>query len=251
MPLSGLQVSSGICADEICRQAGRDRELRRQWSEQAAAFTEQLGDLKAQLDEHTAPPVTLIPVPANLRQQGSLTAERRNQFRRHLEGLFESLERDDVVTVDVPSPHIEKASTDGLPESVKARVGMGCRTCRGWCCNSGGNHAHLRAAAMFRRQEDHPELSREEIIETYLEHIPDKAYEGSCIFHTDQGCNLRPDWRSPTCNVFFCASLKHYMANSEQAGDDIAFVSVRRGEFLRLAIVRDDDYEELDLPLKA
>lgn len=120
------------------------------------------------------------------------------------------------------------------PEPVPAV----CSACHGACCYHGGQHAaFLDEDTIGAFAAQHPLLTAAAITAAYLQHAPDLHFEGSCVYHTDRGCNLPRTMRAPICNLYECRGLK--MARELDRGSHPAlFVVVRhdnvivRGEFV-------------------
>jgi len=84
--------------------------------------------------------------------------------------------------------------------------------CQGDCCLQGANtHAFLtRKTIDYVRWRD-PSLSRQDILDTYLSHLPEASTERSCVFHGPQGCTLDRTWRADICNSFQCTFRRTLM----------------------------------------
>lgn len=124
------------------------------------------------------------------------------------------------------------------PVDVPAPVPAVCSACHGACCYHGGQHAaFLDEDTIGVYAAEHPGLTAAEIAAAYLQHVPDLHFEGSCVYHTNRGCNLPRTMRAPICNLYECRGLK--MARERDHGSHPAlFVVVRhdnvivRGEFV-------------------
>ena len=133
------------------------------------------------------------------------------------------------------------------PEPVPAV----CASCQGACCYQGGHHAAFldeETIGSFAAQ--YPDLTADEITAAYLRHVPDLHFEGSCVFHTDRGCNLPRTMRASICNHYECRGLK--TARERGGGSHPAFfVVVRhdnviiRGEFVDDSGVRQPGCQRL------
>lgn len=60
-----------------------------------------------------------------------------------------------------------------------------------------------------------------EVTEMYVERVPDRGYENSCIFHGAKGCTLDRSTRSDVCNSYFCHGLHSFMSSVEEAGPTV------------------------------
>ncbi|MCB1886010.1 MAG: hypothetical protein KDH20_00260 [Rhodocyclaceae bacterium] len=112
---------------------------------------------------------------------------------------------------------------------LKADSDALCMTCRGGCCTTGGEHAHLSALSFRLQLDAEPDLSDEILCERYLSRVPAEALEGSCINQTRQGCTLPRELRSLTCNAYYCDELKRFhVARAEPAAGATALAVLRR-----------------------
>ena len=55
---------------------------------------------------------------------------------------------------------------------------------------------------------ERPRLSKDELIAAYIDAVPDVTFDGSCIFHAEQGCSLPNRLRSEICQTYLCDPLK-------------------------------------------
>jgi hypothetical protein len=132
----------------------------------------------------------------------------------------------------------KRAATARPPAEAPVPVPAVCSSCHGACCYHGGQHAaFLDEDTIGAYAAEHPGLTANEITAAYLQHVPDLHFAGSCVFHTNRGCNLPRSMRAPICNLYECRGLK--MARELGNGSHPAlFVVVRhdnvivRGEFV-------------------
>jgi hypothetical protein len=146
------------------------------------------------------------------RNDGSLvpaSPERVHRLREHLERLFISMRRAEPASMVRPGP-----------EGFAARVAnAACSLCRGWCCRNGKDDAFLDEATLARVPLG--QVSTAEVIEMYVERVPDAVYQDSCIFHGAKGCTLDRSMRSDVCNSYFCYGLHSFIASAEAAGPTV------------------------------
>ncbi len=107
-----------------------------------------------------------------------------------------------------------------------------CATCKGGCCFRGGNIAYLSALTMRTLMDANPELSEEDIVQSYLEKLSEKTLEGACINQTQTGCALPTEMRSDICNAFFCSSLSDFQEKAASNPAITAVVAVQRAQTL-------------------
>lgn len=118
---------------------------------------------------------------------------------------------------NVLAAHLHKVLADVLPPASKKRAPShtnptsnfsdACRACRGYCCRNGGDTAYLDEQAISLAWTRHPDLGRARLLSLYIEAIPHKAFENSCIFHAKDGCALPRTLRAPVCEAFLCDPL--------------------------------------------
>lgn len=152
----------------------------------------------------------LATIPYNHQETEKTTQERIDYLFEYLNKIAHSLESVDTETKLIspfdtsPHQHIEKY----LPKL--------CATCKGRCCQKGKNHhAFIQRSTLIRILEEDPEQTIETILEGYRAHIPEHAVSGSCIYHTDKGCNLDPKLRADICGEFFCLELNNFIDENQ------------------------------------
>jgi hypothetical protein len=159
-------------------------------------------------------------VPRNDRPLVQTPSERIRRLREHLGRLFLSMRRAE------PALMVQAG-----PNGFAARVAnTACSLCRGWCCFNGADDAFLDETTLAR--EPPGLMSTAEVIEMYVERVPDVGYQDSCIFHGAKGCTLDRSMRSDVCNSYFCNGLHSFFSSVEEAGPTI----VISGEFDRMRL---------------
>jgi hypothetical protein len=135
----------------------------------------------------------------------AVTPQRRDALTAHLESVAPMAEH----AADRPLPNDAPARPDDADRAAAA-----CAACGGYCCRNGRDSAYLDAAAIAGVQKKLPHLARDQLVATYVDAVPDKSFEGSCIFHTAHGCNLPRGMRSPVCLAYYCGPLKEWLAGT-------------------------------------
>jgi hypothetical protein len=148
-------------------------------------------------------------VPQNDRSVAPPSPERIRRLREHLERLLVSIRRDEPAS-------IVRASPTGFAARV---ANAACSLCQGWCCGNGADDAFLDAATLARVPPGL--LSAVEVIEMYVERVPDVVYQDSCIFHGTEGCTLDRSMRSDVCNAYFCGGLVAFLSAVEAAAPTV------------------------------
>ena len=154
-------------------------------------------------------PEKVIPVvvPANLRCMVNLPERRKRAFRDRLMQLLgqaAALRASSVNRTSGDGAQTPSATWPLMPETLLAR---GCSICRGRCCNAGQDHAYVDVATLESYMQRRPNLRPRHVLADYLSRLPNKAYEESCVYHTEKGCNLPHEMRSLTCRDFYCTEL--------------------------------------------
>jgi hypothetical protein len=114
--------------------------------------------------------------------------------------------------------HLEEVVTDVSFAAIQRPNGINaaqsapdfraaCSTCRGHCCQKGGDDAYLDFESVGLAWGRFPHLSKEELVAAYLGAVPALSFADSCIFHAEHGCNLPETMRSPVCAAYFCGPL--------------------------------------------
>jgi hypothetical protein len=133
-------------------------------------------------------------------------------------------------------PAGQPLTPDEQPESDDARqlavYRLGCRLCRGSCCQHGGNTAYLDRNAFARAWAAAPANSREQLIDDYLARLPEQSVAGSCVYHSELGCVLPRAMRSHICNQFLCAALMDAQLKMTAEGCETFFVVSADGDRL-------------------
>src|SRR5882672_8119506 len=89
--------------------------------------------------------------------------------------------------VKIPARAARKAGP--APPAEVPEVATACTLCRGFCCRTGGNEAYLNPKTLARVWSERAHLAADELVAAYVDAVPDLAFEGSCIFHAEHGCN--------------------------------------------------------------
>jgi len=82
-----------------------------------------------------------------------------------------------------------------------------CTLCRGYCCYRGEKYAYITPTMLKQIIQKNAKKSILSIVRTYTNDLPQHYIKGSCVYHTDKGCSLTPDFRSDVCNNFYCKPL--------------------------------------------
>jgi hypothetical protein len=206
----------GVCRASNCQltwasrlQALRKAELQRNKRERtrlAEAYRDRkasrsgLGELRA---------LQPVVVPANLRKIVKLPERRKRAFRDHLTNIISQAVAQQANSADPPTGETAADSTPP-PPALAALMGRGCATCRGRCCNGGGDHAYLSVETILGYMHHHPRQSPQDVLEEYISRLPEKAYKDSCVYQTASGCALPREMRGKISGDFFCEELRQF-----------------------------------------
>ncbi len=179
-----------------------------------------------------------VVVPATERPLTPLPQERRSALSNHLKGLLSETQANPILVRDdgrggtVPTD-IPDVNANPLPI-----IQVACATCRGSCCNSGGDRAYLTGETILSYWKRYTELEPHEIRAAFLAYTAEDTVEDSCIFHGINGCCLPREARSATCNEFKCADLNRLPQKLSGPGPHPVFLmAVRKTQAVRYAFV--------------
>lgn len=168
----------------------------------------------------------LVLLPANRTASNRLSEKRKRRFRAHLER---------VVAEAFASPRLPEAALceETTPASHDLEwIAKACGTCRGRCCHAGGEHAFVDIATVHRYLRAHPEADPEGVVEDYFGRLAERPYEGSCVFHGEEGCELPRSMRAAICNQFLCSPLGEGRAPIEAGSPTRVLLAALHGERL-------------------
>lgn len=207
-------VSSGICGAPECHARKIEKvgaELlarrRRQHEERMQGIIAKAGSaVEAALADLGTPreKASVAVTPWQGRPVEPLPEARRAAFRAHLEEIA-ALAFDGATE---PPEDEDPADREKHENPEPAVVAGACATCQGNCCERGGNTALLLPGDLARYRRRHPEAAPEEIIDTYLSHLPDASTRGGCVYQAETGCALPRAMRQDICNSYYCESLR-------------------------------------------
>ena len=176
--------------------------------------------------------VDLVVLPAMEVGMETVTPRRKNELAANIEAELYA-RRDRTKVPQTPTP-LDDASLLAV-----------CRTCRGACCKAGEDHAFLTRAVLSRVKAERRVATEALLLESYLDHVPETARRGSCIYHGAEGCALPRAMRSETCNRFLCYPLKQLGKDHSRVGyAQLAVSSVAQDED-RVLLLSDGKTTEL------
>ena len=212
----------------------RHRAERARLRERAAAWRRSLLPPSSEASREKIPVAVL---PANQTSTSKLPARRRARFAEHLRELIQEIEQ---------SPARRRA-IQGIradtPEPLEAQPTLehACAVCRGHCCLTGGEHAYLGSLDLMRFRSTQPGATNADIVQTYLDALPERSYTGACVFQGTAGCVLPREMRADICNAFLCDGARELSKQLTAQRTRRAFlVAAADGELLRATEVDEE-----------
>jgi hypothetical protein len=132
----------------------------------------------------------------------SVTSERRDALGRLVRELLD----------DLKAPASGGKEPEPVAPEEARKVASACALCRGFCCRTGGDAAYLNPVTITRVWNRQPHLTEDQVVSAYVDAVPDRAFDGSCIFHAAHGCNLPPSMRSNVCLAYQCTPLRNALS---------------------------------------
>ncbi|MHC4471236.1 MAG: hypothetical protein ACYTDY_16690 [Planctomycetota bacterium] len=220
------QCSGGICDDWRCK----DVLLRQDLEEfrRLAAETSGVG----RPDDYP-----VLCVPHRDFRVGPLPEKRRSEFLAHLAEVVEEAREEPEATEPEPPPHTAE------PATFLQRI---CAACEGECCHRGGTHAFI-TSEMIRGAMADRDVTPEKVHEAYASRLPERTFEGSCVYHTGSGCALPRDMRAVICNTFECKGLDEARRRHEDGGRRAFVVSRKDNRISGSAFVDESEIRRFEL----
>ncbi|HSN72561.1 MAG TPA: hypothetical protein VLT59_13685 [Steroidobacteraceae bacterium] len=160
-------------------------------------------------------PTRVWPVPALNAPLARTTLTRRHTFARRLIGLLRDLWSERDAGADGQAPEPAETRPTGTPHSPLATAA--CATCRGRCCQYGGDHAFIDLDVLRQQRRADPRVTARELLDRYLSRLPATGIEGSCLYHSATGCNLPRALRSSICEQYLCGDVRRLLNEADPA----------------------------------
>jgi hypothetical protein len=158
--------------------------------------------------------IALLMIPSGHAEAVPLTEDRVAEYRAHLEQVLDAAmqyKSVDEIPMDRHHADIEKLrkSEQFLQQypPIQAFSDRACGICKGGCCSAGGQHAFISVVTLRRLLDALPELTRDDILNLYLQRLPAASVAGGCVNQKATGCALPRELRSDVCNGFYCDEL--------------------------------------------
>ena len=187
--------------------------------------------------------LALAVLPSNNRLLDTLPERRKRRFRDRLvrvisqaaSRLYGRLSQPAAKDADEPAP----AGVTNAPRL--ALLGACCATCRGQCCEPGGEHAFICPETILRYMRDHPEARPRDVLEAYMSRVGNKTYRDSCVYQSRFGCLLPRRMRADICSRYLCAGLNEFLYRLDGSGVSAGFaVAVTEQQIVRAALIAED-----------
>lgn len=209
--------AGGLCGDWRCRE--RDLALGlAQHRSRAAAF----------LDEQEQETYPIVVVPSWSPELARVTVEEFDALQEHLTALATSLTAE-LAPVDTDASDDHDSPPAVSPDAAKASMlGAVCGVCKGFCCAYGGTrHAFIDAATLSRYRADNREASGRELVQAYLDRVPNEHFRHACIYQAEGGCSLPRAMRADICNSYACGGLRQASEYADATGRSRSYVVIR------------------------
>lgn len=164
-----------------------------------------------------------IEVPGQRERLVPSSPTRVRALKRHLVETFR-----DLFGARRPERLVQKRSAEPAPALASVLAGA-CAHCGGSCCMAGGTHAFIDDRTLARVRTERPALGTRAVIAAYVRSVAPMAYEGSCVFHGQEGCTLERGLRAELCNAYYCNGLQAVLRSGASPGQGVA-VRTHAGE---------------------
>jgi hypothetical protein len=216
---------TGVCGDAKCQlawasrlQAHRKAELQLQRQERTRLAAVHRDREAARLGIGNAESLEPEVVPANLRKIVNVPERRKRAFRNYLMDLVSQAAAVRAGSADFPPGETALDCSPLLP-ALASQLARGCATCRGRCCNGGGDHAYLTIDTILGYMRSHPKQRPREVLDAYLSLLPNRAYQDSCVYQTENGCALPREMRAKISGDFYCEELRQFQLQFYAVGE--------------------------------
>ena len=189
-------------------------------------------------------------IPRNDDRSTRLPVRRRNTFLQRLRANIAVARAriaagEDRATTTASYDAIERnGRSDAELAAEVTLMNTGCASCRGSCCQQGGDHAFNSPETVMRYLEQWPTHDDETIVSRYTGHFTPRTMSRGCVFQHTAGCALPRDLRSDICNRYYCNSIM-VLRNAFRADDPVGAYFIhdgahasRPGEFVQIAVRR-------------
>jgi hypothetical protein len=169
-----------------------------------------------------------------------LDPEQRSAFEMHLRAVaLAAASSTDEAPVD-GDDDVDPLDQELAQDSTRRVAAAVCSACRGRCCYPGNkNNAFIETRTLQRYARVHTGVTPEDVVAAYLAHVPQRHFEGSCVYHTARGCSLPRAMRSATCNRFACSGLQNALETDVDDSSQRRFVVARHNNRIVCGVLID------------
>ena len=221
LPLAQAMLST-ICRKSSClaRRDHKKIEAHRQRKRQACdRLTDRIFDRMAERYHAGADGVARVRVPVNTQSITMLSEKRKRRFRDHLQKMISNAFAG-LLAGNSFGPIYRQPTKHTMTAEQQSKLGAGCTTCRGYCCQAGQDHAFIDESVIQRFVRANPGIRPRQVLAAYLSRLGWRTYDASCLYHGDTGCTLPRAMRSNTCNNFQCEQLEALLERLKRAPTD-------------------------------
>lgn len=235
------QAIGRICSQNSCKQRALRTAAQQQLEERAALRAKALAcrDQVARQQAIESPDqLGLAILPSNDRPLTNTPDKTIREFR---DGLMQKIGRAAERRYShwqPPPVDNERTASREIDQREMAVLGNACATCRGNCCPQGARHAFIHVETISGYMQVHPERRPAEVLQDYMDQIPSRSFQASCVYHTQGGCALPRQMRSHICNDYMCAGLGEVLQQLDgRPAAPIFVVATSAGGVTRAAII--------------
>ncbi len=244
MALTAEQLGQAICGSKQCHdrmieESGKAILARKREKHDRVAAETFLAagtEVAAAKDTLSAAAVTWM-LPGQNEPLEPLPDDRLARFREHLDVCAEFAFREPA-----PAPEADLTQREKYETGEDALVTAACSTCQGRCCRDrGGDTALLLPTDLARYRQRNPGVTREQVIEAYLSHLPATSTRDGCVYQAVTGCSLPREMRQDICNSYYCDPLRWLRAEiTATSGSEAVLVAAHKGAPQRVATISAD-----------
>ncbi len=181
--------------------------------------------------------IHLVVIPSGHSELSQPGQERIDNYTQHLHSIInQALKYTDSSEVVYDQHHnaherlsgvIQRFDENPKLQNISNKL---CSLCKGGCCAGGKDHGYLSVITIRRYLDNHPNLSKQDLLDLYLSRISPETIENACINQTSTGCSLPRELRSDICNGYYCENLKSYQKKLAGEKDIGVVLAIQRSK---------------------
>jgi hypothetical protein len=236
------EIRGGVCDRPRCRRALLERHLEQRRQREAAAVRKVALDYRAKVAsslELESPEALIVAIVSCYDKPiRNLPEKRRRRFRDFFTELISQAVAN-ASSESADSAYRRPEAAAGPTPEEQIALGKACATCRGRCCTNGCHHAYMDVRSVRRYMSQNPGIRPRDVLEAYVDRLPNKSFQDSCVFHTAGGCALPRSMRSHLCNNTNCEGLNElWMQLAESKSSGVLVVAMEGDKILRSSMFR-------------